>query len=207
MQHKHPIDIYTEISAKHPEWLEWEPETLEATLGKISDKLLAVQTVARNPNAVTRKSFIFEKVVMAFCNGYPIMDAYTKPYVEELFYAVKQITDIIAASQEISPSEIEFSGDVPSYVGAVAFRRGWVVLPKRLAWAQETLDSLSGVSKGSKRYKEHKTTLEALRKAVSDFSEDVTFEELQAHDSLDGFEGHILSKYIGAFLYDPTTTE
>ena len=205
---KHPIDLYLEISAKYPEWLDWEPETVTITLELTNkdseiDKVLAVQTVAKNPNAVTRNSFIFEKVANSFCNGFPIMDTHTKPYIEELVYTTKQIKKIVAASQDEKFEDIEFTGDVPNYVAAVAVSRGWIVLPKSLEWAQESLNYLTGISEGSAKYKEYYSVVTSLTRAVKDLPDD--FETLISSEQLEGLETSILAKYVGAYLYDPTT--
>ncbi len=200
MIYKHPVDILSELGA---EWLDWEPETIELTFelsGKPIhlDKLLALQTLVKNPNPVARQSFVFEKICIAFCNGFTIMDTYVRPYIEEVFYAVGQM-------QKIVP-DIEFSGDVPNYLAAVAKSRDWIVLPDRLAWAQEALNGLTGLSEGSRRYKDHLEALEALKRAVSALNH-IEFKTLLSSKELDGMEGHVITRYIGAYLYDPTVKE
>lgn len=204
MENKHPIQIYREVSAKYPDWLEWEPESLLLTYPEGNqDKLLAVQTVAKNPNAVTRKSFIFEKVVICFNNGQAIMDAYTKPFIEEVYYAVGQIKKIISEVQEIPEEEIEFSGDIPQYVAAVAHTRGWVVMPRKLQWSQEALSAITGASPGSRRYKDHYKVLKAIREAINAFPEEMDIADMST-EILEKNRNSLILKYIGAALYDPT---
>ena len=184
-----PLSLYKATDKKHPEWLNWEPETVLQTLDRDDDKILAVQTAARNPNKVTNDCFPFEKVVMAFCNNQPIMGTYDKPYIEELMYGVQQIKEVIKESQEgLHDSDIDFTGDIPSYVAAVAKDRGWFVLPERLSFAQQALNHIRGLKEDSPVYKAHKKVRDEVEKGPESYinSEDPT-----------------VTRYVGAYLFDP----
>ena len=184
-----PVSLYKAIDKKHPEWLEWEPETVLQTLDRDDDKVLAVQTVARNPNKVTKDHFPFEKVIMAFCDNQPIMGTYDKPHLEEIMYGVQQIKEIIKASQEgLHDGDIDFTGDVPSYVAAVAKDRGWFVLPERLNFAQQALNHVRGLTEESPIYKAHKKIRDEVEK------------DPEAHIDSDD---QTVVRYVGAYLFNP----
>lgn len=185
------LNLYKAITQAYPEWLEWEPETVLYTLeidGETvtADKVLAVQTIAINSNKVTRNSFVFEKVAVALCNGFPIMESYDKPHVEELTYAVPVIQSIVAEVHGISKEEVKFSGDVPEYVAAIGKDQGWVILPTPLSFAQEMLSNIKKVPGPIKD--EYLEINEKVSKAPKKY--------------LDSERADIL-RYVGAYLYNP----
>ncbi|MFW6134800.1 MAG: hypothetical protein ACOC5R_04425, partial [Elusimicrobiota bacterium] len=148
------IEIYRKIAKEHSNWLEWEPETVLHTLDldfetSKADKILAIQTVAKNPEKVTKNPFVFEKVVVALNNGNPIMGGYNKPHIEEINYAVQQIRKIVAEAHDLDIEKVDFGQEVDKYIAAVAKDRDWYVLPDPLQFAQENLNNLRGLKKDS----------------------------------------------------------
>ena len=155
-------------------WVSWEPEVIlrelkEELSEQAQDKVLAVQAVACNGALACSKAPAFENVVHAFCNNMPVVDTLQPPYVEEIMYAVPQIEAIIKYIH--GDVEVSFTSEVPNYVAAAAYYRGWVVLPERLSFAQELLDSLTGCGEGTRRYDEFNSTLNAIKHLVKAVSE------------------------------------
>ena len=206
-----PIQILHKLDSLFAgsEWLSWEPETLllknlDVTDPIAKDKLLAVQAVASNSQAATSSGDAFEKVVMAFNNNHCIVDQYQPPEIEEVFYAVQQITKIIT---EIHDAEAIFTGEIPNYVAAVARFHRWIFLPNPLQFAQETLNSLNGLHKDGGKASVYSGLL-SIAKQVSDS---------MAHtDSLRGDvselgnwvgnspQHDVARRMIGCYLYSPT---
>ena len=210
----HPINIYQACDRVFTgnDWLAWEPETILLSLkGEVSDaavdKVLAVQAVASNSNAVVRSAAAFEKAVNAFCNNICVMDVMQPPYVEEMSYAVSQIAKIIREVHGNSV-EITYIDEVPGYVASVAKFRGWFMLPKNLSFGQEMLNGLIGISQNSKLYKEHRHILEVVsafiaktsRKDAREILESAPITELETNDTASLLVRHI----VGALLFDPT---
>lgn len=210
----HPIEILEACDGVFTgqKWLAYDPETILLSLqNDISDaavdKLLAVQAVASNPMAVLSNSDAFEKTVNAFNNNICVMDVTQPPEVEEMSYAASQIEKIIKAVHG-AKVKAQYSGDVPNYVAAVAKFRGWTILPKNLAFAQDMLDVLCGTVKDSKLYAEHKNILKAVsdfvdktsRKDAREILKDAAITELEKDDAAQ----MIVRKFVGALLYDPT---
>lgn len=210
----HPVEIWLACEqAFHGEkWLSWDPETILLSLGsdisdEAVDKLLAVQAVASNAKATLTNADAFEKTVNAFCNNICVMDVSQPPEVEEMSYAVSQIGKLILAVHG-PKAKIAFDGEVPGYVAATAKFRGWSILPKNLAFAQEMLDCLTCAVKDSKLYREHQAIIEAIeafvakttRKDARDILKDVAIQELERDEPAQ----LIVRRMIGALLYDPT---
>ena len=204
----HPIEIYQacdEIFKGQP-WLSWEPETILLQLKEdVSDleidKLLAVQAVAANSNAVLRSAAAFEKVVNAFCNNVCVMDVIQPPEVEEMSYAVSQIEKIIKAVH--GKVKIEYTDEVPGYVASTAKFRGWFALPKNLRFGQELLDSLTQAH--NKEHKELVDNVTALiknttRKDAREILADPEISKLETDD----MASLLVKQIIGALLFDPT---
>ena len=213
----HPIEIYEALDGVFAgeKWLSYEPETLLLALkqevsDQALDKLLAVQAVAANPKGVAGNSSGFEKVVHAFCNNICVMDVLQPPEVEEMSYAVSQMHKLVQLAHKGAPA-LEFSGDVPGYVAATARFRGWQILPRNLAFAQEMLDHLTGMQEGSKLYQEHLHIRESVtnlvnnttRKDARTILESPEVQELEK-DDLAALQ---VKRILGALLYDPTLAE
>jgi len=210
----HPVDIYRALNSVFPDtdWLAWEPETILLELkNDVSDaavdKLLAVQAVCSNSNAVVRSAAAFEKVVNAFCNNICVMDVIQPPEVEEMSYAVSQIEKLIHLVHG-EKAVIEYIGEVPAYVASVARFRNWFMLPRNLQFAQDNLNSLLNCRTDSKKYKEHKHILDAVsdfvmgttRKDARELLQNAVLTELETDDTSSLLVRHIL----GALLFDPT---
>lgn len=210
----HPEEIYRALDTVFAgeAWLSWEPDTILLELkDDISDaavdKLLAVQAVAANSNAVTRSAAAFEKTVNAFCNNICVMDVIQPPYVEEMSYAVSQIEKIIHLVHG-NDVKIEYVDEVPGYVASTAHFRGWFMLPKNLAFGQEMLNGLTGLVPGTKLYKEHEHIVQVVselvanttRKDARELLEDRSITDLETDDTASLLVRHIL----GALLFDPT---
>lgn len=192
------------------EWVSWEPEVLLRELKdelseQAQDKVLAVQAVACNGALACGKAPAFENVVHAFCNNMPVVDTLQPPYVEEIMYAVPQIEGIIRYIH--GDVVIVFGSEIPNYVAAAAYYRGWVVLPDRLSFAQEILDSLTGCGEGTSRYDEFNTTLKAIRELVKAVgATPITTDEAIFNIMSGETEKALMVRLIvGAYLYDPTT--
>ena len=202
----HPIEIYQACDQvfKDQPWLSWEPETILLQLkDEVSDlemdKLLAVQAVAANGNAVTKSAAAFEKTVNAFCNNICVMDVIQPPEVEEMSYAVSQIEKIIRAVH--GNVKIEYIDEVPGYVASVAKFRGWFALPRNLRFGQEILDSLTQAHN-------HKELVDQVtdfikntsRKDAREILEDPEIAKLETDD----MASLLVKQIIGALLFDPT---
>lgn len=210
----HPIEIYQACDSlfTDQEWLSWEPETILLELKhEVSDasidKLLAVQAVAANADAVLKSAAAFEKVVNAFSNNICVMDVVQPPEVEEMSYSVSQIEKII---HEVHGSgcTVTYSGEVPPYVASVAQFRGWAFLPKNLSFAQERLEYLSGMQADTKIRKENQNILDVISSVVQDTTrgdartilEDESITALEKDDTA----SLLVKRLLGALLYDPT---
>ena len=212
----HPAELFMalDIAFSGENWLEWEPETILLSLAddevpdRAADKVLAVHSVAANSSMVLSSANAFEKVVMAFCNNVCVMDEHQEPYLEEVYYAVTQIRQVIRLAHPKDGDQAVFHGEVPGYVAAVAKCRGWFVLPEGLSFAQDALNSLCGLEEGSDLRKEHEGIIhavEAIYKNMKtrDAEELLNSKEIDALDDDD--TGSMLTKrIIGALLYDPT---
>ncbi len=213
----HPAEIYAALEQVFAgeSWLSYEPETLLLALKRevsdqALDKLLAVQAVCANPKAVAENSDAFEKAVNAFCNNICVMDVIQPPEVEELSYAVSQVFKLYELAHK-GGAALKFSGEVPGYVAAVAHFRGWQLLPRNLAFAQEMLDHLTGMQEGSKLYQEHLQIRESLTELVNNTSRKDARELLES-DEVKELENNDLAaiqvkRQLGALLYDPTIVE
>jgi hypothetical protein len=145
----HPATLYQKLAAFFTDdasWLTWDAETLFLQLSQVTapvatDKVMAVKACAQNMNVPCTSALAFEKTAMAFCNNVCVMDSYQPLHTEEAVYTVHQLQAIAKTSQD---SEIEFSGEVPSYVAAVAKHRQTPVLPKSLEFAQDLAMYLTG---------------------------------------------------------------
>ena len=207
-----PIEIYEACSQvfEDEDWLTFEPETLLHALKEdvsdlSADKLLAVQACAVNGSLVLTHAQAFEKVVNAFCNNVCVMDTWQPPFVEELCYAVGQIRELLTKTH---PGEDpEFGGEIPEYVAAAAKYRGWFVLPKPLAFAQERLDFLTGINDKSQRYKDNQAFVDGVRRITDTLTPDNAKALLDDPDlgkDPDDPKTIAVTQLIGALLYDPT---
>jgi len=203
-----PRDIYVQLSeelANEENWLDWEPETfltvlpIENDIAK--DKALAVKSVAVNTELAVTNAVAFENVVVAFNNSHVIPTVFQSTSLEELTYAVKEIKAISKIVHSVLP---EFTGEVPSYVAAVAAYEGAVVLPEELSFAQNLTNFLLGVEPGSKKYKENAKLIDSV-KIINAQINDISVSE----ESLNAFLAdtplsNMVRKLIGCRLYDPT---
>ena len=206
----HPADLIKKLDElfKGESWYSWEPEVLLTMLKEVlsdasKDKVLAVQAVACNVEPVLYKAFAFENVVHSFCNNFIVPDVMQPVSVEEIMYAVPQI---IAIANHVHGKPVSFTGEIPQYVAAAAKYSGWVVLPPRLSFAQECLDSITGMFPGSKRYLEFKHVLDMISRLavqldatnLDDFPEVTTLLEEDTDVAI------ITRRVLGAYLFDPT---
>lgn len=206
---QHPIDLYRMLDTlfRDEEWLDWEPETLIRQADKLEDpiaqdKLLAIQSAAANSRLVLSNAVAFEKVVLAFSNNHIIPDAPQSPYLEEVFYAVDQLRELI---QLVHDQKAEFIGEVPGYVSAVARHRGWQILPAGLNFAQQSLNFLWGLREGASRHMEFQGVLQRAETLAASL-EKVRFdsEQLKDLDGLGADADPLLLRYVGLFVFDPT---
>lgn len=207
----HPIAIYESCDKlfEGEPWLQWEPETIVLKLRKeISDlevdKLLAVQSLACNPEPALNMGLAFEKTVMAFCNNVCVMDTWQPPYVEEMCYAVPQMLGVLRLSH--GSQKYRFDGEVPGYVASVAKYRGWIALPRRLGFANQTLRELNGLTEKSPKYKENADLITAVHNVCKELDKP-TAEKILASEqykALDEVEQIQFTKIAGAVLFDPT---
>ena len=210
----HPVEIYKAVDAVFADepWLAWEPETLLLALADTiseaaQDKLLAVQAVAANPMPVSRFGVALEKTVNAFCNNVCVMDARQPPYVEELAYAIRQIRALIRAVGSHN-TEIQFEGETPGYVAAVAKFRDWIALPQPLEFAQAALDSLTGLAPRTDLRREHARIIECVTRLCRTLTvpdaEKILHNPEIASLAADDTDSLLVKRVIGAMLYDPT---
>lgn len=145
---QHPVDLYKALDAFFDglPWLLWDSDALFMNLPQVTspvatDKVMAVKACAQNMNVPCTDAVAFEKTGMAFCNNVCVMDTFQPLYTEEAVYTAMQLQ---AIAQVVQESEIEFSGEVPSYIATVAKHRGTPVLPKPLEFAQDLAQHLTG---------------------------------------------------------------
>ena len=176
-----PVELYRRItqtfetvwkdSNDESSWVEYDPDALLLSLlpedadQEAKDKICAVQALCYDPERACAFAHAFENMINAFNGNALVMDQMQPPYLEELFYGVQQIKQIVMAHTGKEPN---WSGEVPGYVAALAKHHGVAVLPKPLAFAQEMLDSLTGKHIGSKKREEYSKLLEALNSLASE---------------------------------------
>jgi hypothetical protein len=199
----HPVDLLTLFNKEMgaTDWLDWEVETVLAQFNTVlsqaaQDKVLAIQSVLNNIGLTASDAIAFEKVVHAFCNNPCIMDALQAPSIEEIFYTVKQIKKLVNAG-------IEYVGEIPGYVAAVAAHHDWVLLPLPLSFAQEALYSLLYLTPGTERWKESEAFINEGKK-ILEYLDTHYFTD---YDSLENetMAALFIRRILGAYLYDPTT--
>lgn len=208
----HPINLLKALDTyfEGSDWYSWEPEVVLTELkdevsDQAADKVLAVKSLAANTEMAFYNHSAFENIVHAFCNNMLVVDTNQPMYVEEIMYAVPQIIQI-ARYVHGDLVDVEFRGEVPGYIAATAKYRGWVVLPKRLQFAQEILDSLTGIEEGSKRYTEFKTTIALVKNLVEamDATDVTQYTEMLGFLEEDTEKSLIAKRILGSYLYDPT---
>lgn len=208
----HPINLLKALDKvfEGEDWYAWEPEVVLSQLKEevgdsAADKVLAVKSVAANTSLVFKNANAFENVVQAFCNNILVVDTFQPGYIEEIMYAVPQIIDIAkyVHGESIVP---EFHGEIHRYVAASAKYRGWAVLPKRLAFAQDALDELTGLREDSKKYKEYETAIRLVKQLVENLHNTnlTKYKEVVEFIQQDTEDAVIARKIIGSYLYDPT---
>lgn len=205
-----PEEIFLALDRLFPSepWMQWEPETLLHELeGDVSeaakDKLLAVQAVAANSMLSLRECVAFENVVNAFNNNICVVDAPQPPFVEEMFYAVKQLAAIVHRVHG-PDKKLAFTGTVPGYIAATAKYRGWTLLPKELSAGQQQLDFLTG----SHPKKENAALLARVRELYSAMRHEdaraiLGSNEVQELLSQDDANATFVRQVLGLFLFDP----
>lgn len=202
-----PFNIYKKLDAELPVgWIDWEPETLlrEYTFKSQThiDKVLAVKSACLNMDLVSNDSVAFENVVNAFCNNYVVVDAAQPPYLEEVFYTLNQL-DLIC--KDLHNTEFGLGPQVKNYIAGVAKYRDFIVLPKELDFAQETLDYLNNYTKGNIKDSDY-SEIYAVSKAIRDDLADAVIDDPEALDKLseDTPVSIAIKKIIACYLYDPT---
>jgi hypothetical protein len=191
----HPADIRRALDVvfEGEDWPSWEPETLLASLKDRkpddTDKILAVQAVARNPALAFTSAAAFEKVVNAFCNNTCVMDVSQPPHVEEMAYAVGQLISMCP--------DKKFSGEVPGYVAATARYRGWFALPSVLSFGQTLLNGLTGSAPEQR-------VLDLYASMDADQARALLNDEAVAELGKNGPGSSVARDLIGALLFDPT---
>jgi len=205
------------------EWLAWEPETVLLQLPQISnpvskDKILAVHTACFNTSAVVTEWLAFEKVVSAFCNNPCIADVIQVPHIEEMYYTLGQLEELIA---EVHPNESgrereierQLSNQICGFIAAVAFNDGWLVLPAKFGvTTQESLNKLNGIYVGNEKYTTvqpiiDKVLTTAKQLCTPTFSNNDLTLELSRLESVDTYEFSHIRRIIGCYLYDPMNVD
>lgn len=208
----HPLNLFEELDSalgSGADWLSWEPETVLEMLPEVDDtiaqdKVLAVQALAANSDLACSLAVAFEKVVQAFCNNPCVMDASQPPCVEELFYAVGQIRELV---RKVHGKEAIFVGQVPGYVAAAGRYHGWFLLPEELSFATEMLDHLNGTQAETKRYQDYSALFDQGRAVVKALKEaSLSLNELSSLEKMDPDSpaSHLIRRVLRCLLYDPT---
>ncbi len=124
------------------DWVLWEPETLWAEVRRatgaapseiLKGKIQGIKTLLTT-DAFWRDHLAFEKVVVALNNRVPTFDQYQHPSPAMIALAIAEAATI---------REGKYSDEVLRYIATVCFNDGFVVLPKPLDIAQESLDELT----------------------------------------------------------------
>ena len=209
----HPVSIAMQMAKQFGgDWASWDSDTLLLTLPGLvedyaQDKVLAVHAVIANSNLPCTHSQAFENVTNAFCHNPVIVDAAQPPDLPEMYYTVGQLEKIIRLVHDVDP---QFGGEIPGYIAAVARYRRILVLPKRLAFAQDLLDSLNGITPDSRKRQEFSALYDDSIKLVNQLEEvDFTEDNTKLLDDLQKLvpPEHLFTaqQLIGCYLYDPTT--
>jgi len=207
-----PFEIYRYLDSSFSDeaWLTWEPETLVRMLDKSmkddlsKDKVLAIQALAGNALLSTTDNRAFEKIVHAFCHNHCVMDVTQPPQIEEIYWSLPYIIDIILASQEdLAAKDIVFTGEIPGYVAGVGKYHGWIVLPKSLDFAREMLDNLNGIRGWDTKDSDIRAVVEQAR-TISEQLDSVT-PDTKGLDALleDTPRNIMIRKLVGCTLYKP----
>ena len=208
----HPSDLLKALDTyfEGSDWYSWEPEVVltelkEEVSDQAADKVLAVKSLAANSEMVFYNHAAFENIVHAFCNNILVVDTNQPLLVEEIMYAIPHIVAIVKYVHG-EHADTTFRGEVPGYVAATASYRNWLVLPNRLQFAQDILESLTGISDGSKKYAEFKTTLDLVKLLVTamDTTDVTQYTEMIGFLEEDSEKALIAKRILGSYLYDPT---
>jgi hypothetical protein len=185
-------DLATTLSDK---WVGWDNDTVILSLPwkltpEETDKVLAVKAFLTNPLLPGSSGIVFEKCVLAFANEVVIADQPQSPEIEEVYYGVTQMRKIYPA--------IEFTGEVPGYVAAVAKYRDVHVLPKTLNFASSMLQYMYGRKDFDFTSSEELFTKIEQTVTTAGLTEDVV--KLFDHPVI----GSSVKTVTGCILYDPT---
>lgn len=204
-----PSAIYSELSSNFGEadWVGWDPHTVLAHIEDATDvgqdKILATQAFAFNTKLASTEAVAFENISHAFCNNHCVFDAHQPLELPEAAYAVKQMREL--AKLVHGPKfELEFAGEIPSYIAAIAKFRGFYLLPQSLAFAQGLLNHLTGLAPGSPKYQESEKLLTAAESVLGALGASPKLEDVIAHlereDALTDFTRAV----VGCVVFDPT---
>jgi hypothetical protein len=192
-------------------WLGWDADTFLLRFRQVvdpvaQDKLLAIKSFMLLPRIVQTDALAFEKVVTAFNNNVCVMDAVQPVFIEEIQYAIAQLNKLHEAAEdevENSAQNLEFSGEVPGYIAAVANHRNFRVLPKPLEFAQDMTTFLTGYAPSADEI----VLVDNLDKVFAE-----TPEAMLDQDTLDALHTDLevgdrtIAKLIGCYVFDPTTS-
>ena len=120
-----------------PQYYDWEWETIRAELQRMFsttvselnfNKIEAMRTLHRAPDAPWSAWEVFEKIGQAVNNNIPLFDRMQRCSIEQCWHAARVLRMV---------RRKKFRGDVPRYVAAVFFDEGVMYCPKDLSFARE----------------------------------------------------------------------
>jgi len=197
------------LKEKHcKDWLAWEPEVLLSYVPEVKfyvprNKILAVQAVGANADLVCSDHVGFESVGNCFCNYHYLVGESQPLGIEECFYTINQVRDIISKVHNLSQEKIEFLGEIPGYIASVAKLYKHRVLPKPLSFSQDILNFLYPNTKEN-NISDLLYIAEEIDKASLPDSLDELRKLLDNVDP-DSTHGVFVGWLIGCYVYDPTT--
>jgi hypothetical protein len=194
-------------------WLGWDADTFLMRFKQVvnpvaQDKLLAVKSFVQLPKIVQTDALAFEKVVNAFNNNVCVMDTIQPVYVEEIHYAVAQLNKLHKVTElgaeKDQGGDLEFSGEVPGYIAAVAKHRNFQVLPKPLEFAQDMTTFFTGYAPSADEIVLVDNLDEVYRETPGALLDQATLDAL--HTDLEVGD-RTIAKLIGCYVFDPATSE
>jgi hypothetical protein len=204
----HPVILYQLLDNFFKDsgtWLEWDVESLLMQLKLVDDpvaqdKVAAVKSCVFNFNMPTTKALAFEKTTVAFCNNACVPDSYQPPFMPEVFYTVNQLQQLAKETQD---TLLEFTGEVPGYIAAVAKLRKTYLLPKPLEFAQDMVTFLTGYTPDADTLQliDNMEALAQSEGGPGQFRNDTVLDSLTPDTDL---QDGAIAALIGCYLYDPT---
>lgn len=129
----------------------WDPEVLWISLAsdgiKLSDitkaKINSFLAIDVNPMVIWEIN-TFQNTVLAANNVYPLTEIVQECTPFELAWGLIEIRDYLITQEIVgSTQKIKWGDDITKYIAACLWNSGWLIAPKPLSMAQESLDVIN----------------------------------------------------------------